>query len=382
MKRIILILFCIAYAVSCTEISQGEVKEENCFNIRRGVNIAYFLSQSTHRGDTRARYFTAKDIQTIKEYGFDHIRLPIDEEQMFKTDGSLDETAFNLLKWTIDCCVKNDLKVIVDMHILRSHHFTSGSNSLFTDKEAQEYFYELWRKISGELHGFPNDMLAYELLNEPQTQKKDEWNNLVKNCYLAIRKLEPERVIVIGTAPSQSYSGAKYVELPKNDKNIILSFHYYNPFLLTHYKASWTSQKDFNGAVHYPGVTITQEEFDVEVNKVAALNTDWFKILDHDSFSQDHSVNVSGGSDKIRYYTSIGITDQDDVVKNTTNRRYTAMTKINIKLAKKFDVEFSANGYLNDRKYNAGGVNPTNYAYNTSRTIPAYNADGSYSYYI
>lgn len=126
---------------------------------------------------------------------------------------------------------------------------------------------------------------------------------------------------------------------------------------------------------------ITQDEFDVEVNKMAALNTDWFKILDHDSFSQDHSVNVSGGSDKIRYYTSIGITDQDDVVKNTTNRRYTAMTKINIKLAKKLDVEFSANGYLNDRKYNAGNVNPTDYAYNTSRTIPAYNADGSYSYY-
>lgn len=126
---------------------------------------------------------------------------------------------------------------------------------------------------------------------------------------------------------------------------------------------------------------LTQEEFDAEVNRIAALNTDWFKILDHDSFSQDHSVNVSGGSDKIRYYTSIGITDQDDVVKNTTNRRYTAMTKINIKLAKKLDVEFSANGYLNDRKYNAGNVNPTDYAYNTSRAIPAYNADGSYSYY-
>jgi len=126
---------------------------------------------------------------------------------------------------------------------------------------------------------------------------------------------------------------------------------------------------------------LTQEEFDAEVQKMAGRNTDWFKILDHDSFSQDHSINVSGGSDRIRYYTSIGITDQDDVIKNTTNRRYTAMTKINIKLAKKFDVEFNANGYVNDRMYTAGSVNPTNYAYNTSRTIPAYNEDGSYSYY-
>lgn len=127
---------------------------------------------------------------------------------------------------------------------------------------------------------------------------------------------------------------------------------------------------------------LTQDEFDAEVNAMAARNTDWFKELDHDSFSQDHSVNVSGGSDKVRYYTSIGFTDQDDVIKNTTNRRYTAMAKINIKLASKLDMEFNANGYLNDRKYNAEGVNPTDYAYNTSRTIPAYNQDGSYYYYM
>jgi len=126
---------------------------------------------------------------------------------------------------------------------------------------------------------------------------------------------------------------------------------------------------------------LTQDEFDTEVNKIAGMNTDWFKILDHDSFSMDHSINVSGGSEKVRYYTSIGVTDQDDVIKNTTNRRYTAMTKVNIKVASKLDLEFNANGYLNNRKYNAGSVNPTDYAYNTSRTIPAYNDDGSYYYY-
>ncbi len=126
---------------------------------------------------------------------------------------------------------------------------------------------------------------------------------------------------------------------------------------------------------------ITQEEFNEEVNQMASLNTDWFKILDHDSFSHDHSVNVSGGSDKVRYYTSIGYTDQDDVIKNTTNRRYTAMTKVNMTLSDKFSLEFNANGYVNDRKYNVSETNPTDYAYNTSRAIPAYNADGSYYYY-
>lgn len=262
MKKVLILLLGLSVIFSCSAKEPVPQPAESVFNIKRGVNIAYFLSQSTHRGEQRARYFTAKDIKKIKDYGFDHIRLPIDEEQMFKTDGSKDQAAFDLLRWTVDYCIKNDLKVIVDMHILRSHHFTSGSNTLFTEESAQEAFYEMWRKISGELHEFPVSMLAYELLNEPQAYRKEDWNNLVRNCYNAIRELEPERVIVIGTNPSQSYQGAKYLEIPKNDKNIIISFHYYNPFLLTHYRASWTSQKDFNGKVHYPGVTLTQEDFD------------------------------------------------------------------------------------------------------------------------
>ena len=126
---------------------------------------------------------------------------------------------------------------------------------------------------------------------------------------------------------------------------------------------------------------ISQEEFNSQVDELAMTNTDWFSILDHDSFSMDHSINVSGGSDKIRYYTSFGYTDQDDVIKNTTNRRYTGMAKVNIKLAKTLQLEVNINGYVNKRKYNASDVNPTDYAYNVSRVIPAYNEDGSYYYY-
>lgn len=262
MNRFYILLIGLLLSVSCAGMEPHQESGTSSFEIHRGVNIAYFLSQSTHRGEQRARYFTSEDIKRIKDYGFDHIRLPIDEEQMFKEDGSKDTKAFDLLKWTVDYSIKSGLKVIVDLHIIRSHHFTSGSNTLFTDPKEQEHFYELWRKISGELHNFPNSMLAYELLNEPQARKKEDWNNLVRNCYNAIRELEPERVIVIGTNPSQSYNGAKYLQVPENDKNILISFHYYDPFLLTHYRAPWTNQVDFTGPVHYPGVTMTQEEFD------------------------------------------------------------------------------------------------------------------------
>lgn len=131
---------------------------------------------------------------------------------------------------------------------------------------------------------------------------------------------------------------------------------------------------------YYKG-EISRDEFNQQIREMADQNTDWFSLLCHNSFSHDHSVNVSGGSEMVRYYTSIGYTDQDDVVNNTTNRRYTAMAKIDYNLSKKIQLQFNVNGYVNDRKYAAGEVNLINYAYTTSRAIPAYDADGSYHYY-
>lgn len=130
----------------------------------------------------------------------------------------------------------------------------------------------------------------------------------------------------------------------------------------------------------YGGV-VGQEEFERRVTEMQTMNTDWFSILTHNSFSQDHSISVSGGSQTVRYYTSVGYTDQDDVVNSTFNRRYTAMTKMDVDISRKFRLEANVSGYLNKKKYAAGEVNPIDYAYRTSRTIPAYNNDGSYYFY-
>jgi endoglucanase len=66
---------------------------------------------------------------------------------------------------------------------------------------------------------------------------------------------------VIGSNRWQSATTFDELKVP-DDNNIILSYHFYEPFLLTHYHASWTMLKDYTGPVHYPGVILTQEEFD------------------------------------------------------------------------------------------------------------------------
>ena len=86
-----------------------------------------------------------------------------------------------------------------------------------------------------------------------------------------MRELEPERTIIIGSNRWQNFATVKDLRLPKNDRNIIISFHYYEPFLLTHYRASWTDLKDIAVTVHYPGLIVDKSDSD-ELAKVGRKN--------------------------------------------------------------------------------------------------------------
>ena len=223
------------------------------FSIKRGTNVAHWLSQSDARGDERMRFITEKDIFFIDSLGFDHIRLPVDEEQMWDETGKRHEDAFSLLDNCLEWSRKSGLRVIVDLHILRSHHFNAKEKPLWTRPAEQDKFINLWKDLSGFLHEWPVAMVAYEFMNEPVAGNAEQWNSLLARVVDSLRHWEPSRVLVIGSNRWQSASTFDQLKIPKNDTNIVLSFHFYEPMFLTHYQAPWTDLKDFKGEVNYPG---------------------------------------------------------------------------------------------------------------------------------
>ncbi|KPL15974.1 MAG: glycosyl hydrolase family 5 [Bacteroides sp. SM23_62] len=244
--------------MSCNSIHTDSPSE---FVIGKGTNLAHWLSQSRQRGEERRLFIQEKDIEYIAELGFDHVRLPIDEEQMWDEQGNRHKDAFEIMNNCIEWSIKNNLRVIIDLHILRSHHFNAEVKPLWTDPGEQEKFCDLWRDLSSDLRKYPVSMVAYELLNEAVADDAEDWNKLLDKCFAVVREMEPERLIVIGSNRWQSVSTFDELKVP-DDKHIILSYHFYEPFLLTHYHASWTGLRDYSGPVHYPGIIITQEEFE------------------------------------------------------------------------------------------------------------------------
>jgi len=232
------------------------------FEVHRGTNIAHFLSQSDKRGAEREAFFTKDDVRLIDSLGFDHIRLPIDEEQMWDENMVRHEDAFLLLNNTIKWAGEYGLRVIVDLHILRSHHFNEGEKPLWTDPAEQEKFFDLWRDLSSDLSVYPVGQVAYELMNEAVADDPDQWNQLIAKAIEILDDLEPERTIVVGSNRWQGYETFPELEIPESDTNILLSFHYYHPFALTHHQASWTGIYRYDGPVQYPGQIVKEEDLE------------------------------------------------------------------------------------------------------------------------
>jgi len=260
MKRLILTVSMILIAclifTSCQsgrKDAQSTPFANESFKIMRGTNIAHWLSQSGKRGAERAVFFTEKDVKYIDSLGFDHIRLPIDEEQMWDEAGKRNEDAFALMKNCLDWCSTAGLRVIIDLHILRSHHFNEAVKPLWTVPAEQDKFIAFWKDLSAFLKEYPTGMVAYEPMNEPVADDPEQWNQLLGRLIDSVRIREPARVLVLGSNRWQSADTFDKLRVPEGDTNIVLSYHFYEPFFLTHYQAGWTNLKDFKGEVNYPG---------------------------------------------------------------------------------------------------------------------------------
>jgi len=138
----------------------------------------------------------------------------------------------------------------------------------------------------------------------------------------------------------------------------------------------------YEGALHdlYTNA-ISFDQFQQQVSAMETRNTDWFGLIAQDAISTQNDISISGGTDKMRYYGSLGAANQTGNVKGDRINQYTAFIKLNSRLSNNltWDMNFRAN--VSKKNFVATNVNAIDYAYNTNRAISAYNEDGSLNYY-
>ena len=202
----------------------------------RGVNLGNALEapKEGQWGVTlKEGYF-----QLIKEAGFNSVRIPIrwNAHAANTPPYTIDPAFFERIDWAVNQSLSRGLVAVINIH-----HYLE----MFENPAAQrERFLAIWSQIATHYKDYP-DSLFFEPLNEPNgALSYYEWNQISRDTLAIIRQTNPTRPVVIGPADWYSYSMLKELKLPEEDRNIIVSFHYYQPFQFTHQGAEWAPGSD------------------------------------------------------------------------------------------------------------------------------------------
>ena len=124
--------------------------------------------------------------------------------------------SLELLEKGVDICIKLDMYVIIDWHVLNP-----GDPSKYTNEA--KFFFET---VSKRYAKYPN--VIYEICNEPNGGAS--WSGNIKpyaeKIIPVIRKNAPNSVIIVGT-PTWSQEIDKPLSDPLSYKNVMYAFHFY-----------------------------------------------------------------------------------------------------------------------------------------------------------
>lgn len=207
---------------------------------RKGINLGGWMSQCDYSPEHLDTFITEPDFAQIAEWGFDHVRLPVDFNLFQKPDGTLIEDGFVRLDRAAELAEQNGLKLVLDLHKTQGFSFDNGENEVgfFDSPQYQELFYQLWEAFA-KRYGDRPEQIVFELLNEvTDSGYIGEWNRISHICIRRIRQYAPKTLILVG---SYNNNGAREVPAldPPDDERIVYNFHCYEPLEFTHQGAFW-----------------------------------------------------------------------------------------------------------------------------------------------
>jgi endoglucanase len=197
----------------------------------RGVNILGYDPIWSGQGKAR---FTERHFRRISEGGFQTVRVNLHGLGHMDEQNRLDPAWLATLDWVVQSALTNGLTVILDEH---------DYNRLGKDAAGlSPKLLAFWQQVAERYRGAPADVL-FEILNEPNGQLTVPlWHSLLKDALATIRKSNPTRNVVIGPAGWNSVAGLQSLEVPADDRHIIVTVHYYLPMEFTHQGARWNKQ--------------------------------------------------------------------------------------------------------------------------------------------
>ncbi|NJM16171.1 MAG: glycoside hydrolase family 5 protein, partial [Bacteroidales bacterium] len=198
----------------------------------RGVNLTGWF-QVPSVNNIHFKQYQRNDFVNIKSLGCNVIRLPINLHFFTypKPGYILDTNFLAMLDQAVGWAEELELYLILDNHTFDPF--------VDTDPNIGNILNKVWYQLADRYKNTSNYVI-YEILNEPHGIGHETWNHVQKKVVDTIRSIDTAHYIVVGGADWNSYNSLDKIPVYE-DKKIIYTFHFYEPFIFTHQGASWTT---------------------------------------------------------------------------------------------------------------------------------------------
>lgn len=219
------------------------------------------------------QHVTAEELAQIKADGFDFVRMPVDPAPFLVSESA--DLRQKLLASVLDSAQAINaagLKVVVDMHLIGADQ-VGTMGSVMSDPAQFDRYLELVREVGKLLAQQDPAMVAFELMNEPVVDcetGENRWPEMQGKLYAAARASATKLTLVMTGACWGS--GEKLAQIDPSvvaDDNVIWTFHFYEPFLLSSQGASWAGDLvQYVTGLPYPTSALPRVELDAALAAV------------------------------------------------------------------------------------------------------------------
>src|SRR5260370_15979917 len=181
--------------------SELGVAQRHAQHLRYGINLSEWFAQVyDEKGYTKEHFgawTTAQDIGLIKSMGFDHVRLSVNPQPMWRRGQAdrIPEDYLGYLDVAVQKILVRGLAVIIDIH-----PESDFKQKLGTDDSLVEQFADYWRALARHYSTTNPELVSFEILNEPEFHDRYRWQGVQAKLAVAIREGAPQHTIVVAGA--------------------------------------------------------------------------------------------------------------------------------------------------------------------------------------
>lgn len=187
----------------------------------------------------------AEDYRRVAQMGLNAVRFYLND-RTFESDAAAGVYLDDGWKWLDDNIAwakQNGVYLILNMHVPPGGFQSLGAGKALWDRPAmQDRLIKLWAAIAQRYRGEPT-IAGFDLLNEPVvTRAKQQWVDLAARIATAIRAADPDRMLFVERLNAiagdwHEDADLNFFTIPFT--NVVYEFHFYEPFVFTHQRASW-----------------------------------------------------------------------------------------------------------------------------------------------